>query len=332
MNSNTKKSFTAVLIAVFSLLTFLTAGVHAVVQELSVVYADGRLTVRAENVSLEDVLERISKEAGLTLLLTGPSQTPVTADFAAVDLEEGIRRLVRGWSSIFYYARTGSDADDVRLTSVTLLSNSGIRQTTAIKPSGDEENPGQMPEKSAYENLVEDIEQLTDAAKEEDRALYELAEVAELDENQERRLAAVEGLGDVGNPEVEKTLSNKAMNDEDAEVRAAAVEALAIVSGEESTDYLVQALKDKDSDVRTVAIESLAAVGGKDTTAILMQSMKDDDAQVRVAAVEALAEIGDKNAAEALAAALDDADEEVQETAKEALEEMGIQSDSPKNR
>ena len=296
-----------------------------------VTFRDNRLIVKVNAVPLEKILAIVTRETGVAFYLQGSAETPVTADFETGDLEVGIKLLIRGLNSVFYYGPSQPGVKAIRLTSVLIIANSDNRRITAFRPSNVDENPGEASAAMPYEKLVEDIDRLSETALTEDRSLYEIAELAEFEENQERRLAAVEALGDVGNPEAESALL-KAMSDDDFEVRAAAVEALGSVSGKEATDYLVQALGDENADVRTVAVETLAFVGGKDATDILIRTMQDEDAQVRAAAVEALADIGDKRAAEVLIKALDDADEEVQEYAKAATVQMGIKKNAPKKR
>lgn len=286
-------------------------------------FVNNRFIIRAHAVPLGSVLASVTRETGVAFYLQGSAETPVTADFETGDLEAGIKRLIRGFNSVFYFGPSQPGAQEIRLTSVLIIANSGIGKKTEFRPPSDNTEPrpsAAMP--SA--NPVEDIDRLYEEALTEDRALYEIVELAEFEENQERRLAAVEALGDTQNPEVESALLNKAMNDEDAEVRAAAVEALGSVSGEYATEFLVQALQDKDAFVRTAAVETLASNGGKEATVKIMMAMQDEDAQVRSAAVEALADIGDESAAPVLIKALDDPNEEVQESAQEALEEMGI--------
>ncbi len=327
----------SILGCIFSLSVW-AANVHAVVQDLEVAFVDDRLTVKADDVSLEAVMQRIAQAAQLEITILGVSSAPVTADFQAANLEMGIRRLIRGMNSIFYYDLTGAGSKEARLTAVLIMSNSGGRQKTAFRPSSGDENAvqgsgatsnleaesQQESAPTAHMELLEDIDRLSDEALTEERALYEIAELADFEADQERRLAAVEALGEIGDAQIKDTLIGRALEDEDSEVRAAAVEALGSISGDESTDFLVHALEDEDADVRTLAIETLASVSGKNATQFLMQVVEDEDAQVRAAAIEALGDIGDKSAADALIAALDDADEEVQESARAAIEQMGI--------
>lgn len=341
-----KKQVVSSFIGFIFSLSIWTATVYAFAQDLEVAFVNDRLTVKADSVSLEAVMQRISQAAQLEITILGVSPAPITADFKAADLEMSIRRLIRGMNSIFYYDLTGAGSREARLTEVLILSNSGNRQKTAFRPSSGDENAKQgsgatpnMEEDSRQDSEstadispLDDIDRLSDEALTEERALYEMADLADFEADQERRLAAVEALGEIGDPQVEDTLIARALEDEDSEVRAAAVEALGSISGEESTDFLVLALEDEDADVRTLAIETLASVGGKNATAFLMQVVEDEDAQVRAAAMEALGDIGDKSATDALIAALDDADEEVQESARAAVEQMGIVTTTPNQR
>ena len=293
-------------------------------------FMDNRFTIRAHAVPLEKVLAIVTRETGVAFFLKGSVDTPVTANFEARDLEVGIKRLIRGLNSVFYYGPSQPGAKEIRLTSVLIISNPDSRKVSVIRPSSIDEDPGQDPAAAPYRKMFEDIDRLKEAASTDNSAIYELARLAESEENELRRLAAVEALGETDDPQFANLLFNIALQDDDFGVRAAAVDALGhTTSGQEATDYLLQTLNDQHTQVRAAALEALASVGGENATDALIAAMNDEGSLVRVIAVTALAEIGDERAVPALIEALNDTDEEVREYAREALAEMGIQEDTP---
>ena len=298
-----------------------------------VTFRDGRLIIKAQAVPLEKILAMVTRETGVAFFLKGSAEAPVTADFETGDLEKGIKRLIRGLNSVFYYGPSQPGTKDIKLTSVLVISNDAIRTISAIRPTSVDENPGQDSGAVPYGKLVADINRLEEAAWTDESAINELARLAESDENKLRRVAALEALGESDAPQYAELLLNIALKDSDSDIRAAAVEALGnVTEGQEAVDYLLQTLNDQNPQVRAAAVEALASADDENITDALMKALKDDGSMVRAAAVEALADIGDKSAAPVLIEALDDSDEEVRESAKEALDEMGIKNDSPKEK
>ncbi len=192
-------------------------------------FRDNRFIIRAHAVPLGKVLAIVTRETGVAFFLKGSAETPVTADFEASDLEEGIKRLIRGLNSVFYYGPSQPGAKDIRLTSVLIVSNPDSRKISAIRPS-DDDNPGQDTGAVPYHEMFEDIDRLKEAASTDDSAIYELTQLAEFEENELRRVAAVEALGETDDPQYADLLFNIALQDNDFGVRAAAVDALSNIS------------------------------------------------------------------------------------------------------
>ena len=100
-----------------------------------VTFRDNRLINGARG-SLEKILAIVPRETGVAFYLKGSAETPITADFEASDLEKGIKRLIRGLNSVFYYGPSQPGAKDIKLTSVLIILNPDSRTVTTIRPSG----------------------------------------------------------------------------------------------------------------------------------------------------------------------------------------------------
>ncbi len=129
-----------------------------------VTFRDNRLIIKANAVPLEKILAIVTRETGVAFFIKGSAETPVTADFEASDLEKGIKRLIRGLNSVFYYGPSQPGAKDIQLTSV--LDHIQSREpddighpTILMMP-----NPGQDSGAVPYHNLFEDIDRLEEAA------------------------------------------------------------------------------------------------------------------------------------------------------------------------
>lgn len=75
----------------------------------------GELTLDVRNQPLAQVLREIAAQANLQLTLRGDLSAPVTQSFAAVPLDEAIRRLAREFSFALIYAGAAGErrADDL---------------------------------------------------------------------------------------------------------------------------------------------------------------------------------------------------------------------------
>ena len=87
-----------------------------------VIMQSGRLSVRVHQVRLEEVLKAVAREASLEIALYGAFDAPVTESFADLPLDEGIRRLCRGHSTVMIYdgppgGEPGSGLSKVSVTS-----------------------------------------------------------------------------------------------------------------------------------------------------------------------------------------------------------------------
>ena len=115
-------------------------GLHVVVQE-------GRLSVDVQEADLGEVLAQIGRQAGIRIFSGPNSGKMVSARFAGVELEEGLRRLLRlaSLSHIFLYAN--GPAGTVTIAELRVLGEgtaASPRQATVAEPGmpENEQQPG----------------------------------------------------------------------------------------------------------------------------------------------------------------------------------------------
>ena len=138
----------------------------------------------------------------------------------------------------------------------------------------------------------------------------------------EKRLAAVNVLGEIGASAGFKPLQN-ALRDADSLVRAAAAYALARAGCRDAAPALVNLLKDPERNVRLAAAVALGSLGDAQTVEPLIKLLDDKDWEIRGAALESLGKLGDTRAFQSVARHLEDADQEVREVAADALGRVG---------
>ncbi len=155
-------------------------------------------------------------------------------------------------------------------------------------------------------------------------AVKKLAEIFQ-DGAKEKRVVAVNVLGEIDDPAVLKPLQS-ALRDADPLVRTAAAYALAKAGCRPAAPNLVAALKDNERNVRLAAAVALGTLGDAQTVEPLIKLLTDKDWEVRGAVLEALGKLGDTRAFQSVAARLEDKDQEVRESAAEALGRVGNES------
>lgn len=141
----------------------------------------------------------------------------------------------------------------------------------------------------------------------------------------ERRVAAVNVLGEIGGSAVMKPLQN-ALHDSDALVRTAAAYALARVNNPQVVPSLIHGLKDNDRNVRVAVALGLGKLGDARAVEPLIRSLDDREWEVRAAALESLGRLGDARAFQPVAEHLDDRDQEVRQYAADAVAQVGDES------
>ncbi len=269
-------------------------------------FVNDQLTVKVEHVSLQELLEEIARQGGLTLVLSGSLADRITIEFHQLPLEEGLRRILSKRNFAVEYSTTSEQSASTvrRPTKLWIFSKAeiGFRvQTTVVDGNtrGD-----------SLIDVATDIRRL---------------QVALTSEDPGEREDAVDALGESGRPEAVAPL-RLALADEDEDVREAAIAALTNIGGEEAAQALAIALQDKDASLREEALAALGEIGGDAAAQALAIALQDEDSSMREEAVEALGEIGGDAAAQALAIASQDQDSSIRETAVEALGEIGGES------
>lgn len=277
---------------------------------------DGRMSAKLEETPLGQVLESIAQQSGARILLHESTNEAITVEFSNLALEEGLRRILHGRSTAYFYsesfnaagrvpttklleirilASSSNDASNVKIFSTA---ESGVenKNFTATAPLGDQT------EKVGVAGLTQqllrspDVEARQVAAHKLGRtwsedAVAPLVDVLTQDSSAAVRQAAATALGETWSESAIQPLINALQSDTDALVREQAAQALARTAGEEAVDALTQALeRDGRWYVRDAAASALATIGGHDALDALARAASDDrDAWVRETAADAAA-------------------------------------------
>jgi hypothetical protein len=266
-------------------------------------FVNDQLTVKAEDVSLQELLEEIARQGSLTLVLSGSLADRITIEFHQLLLEEGLRRILRHQSFAVEYAQQ-----------IPEETPSTVRRPTKLWIFSKVEIPDRV------QTMPVDGNRRGDSRKDVATDIRRL-QVALTSEDPGEREDAVDALGESGRPEAVAPLK-LALKDEDEDVRESAIAAVASIGGDAAAQALAAALQDEEAWLREEAVHTLGHIGGDEAVQALAIALQDEEDSVREEAVEALGKIGGESAIRLLEQALTDKDESVRDTAAEMLEQL----------
>jgi hypothetical protein len=101
---------------------------------LEVTAKSGRLSVRAHEAPLAEVLEAVGREAGVRIVVHGVLEAPVTDSFADLPIDQGFRRLSRWHSLVLIYDPLPGGTKGPVLTEVWVSGSAGAPGRTQQAP------------------------------------------------------------------------------------------------------------------------------------------------------------------------------------------------------
>lgn len=230
----------------------------------TVLVKDGRLSVSLRTAKLTDVLARISADAGIAIVeVEDLSRFRISASFADLPLEEGLRRLLQNFD-VFTFVGVG------RTPPATL-------QAVWVYPRGRGRGVAPVPPQ-AWASTAELQQRLESSTDPGERATL-------LEEIIDRKGAgAIDAI-------------RWALGDVDAQVRSRAVYAATSSGVELPGELLLQAMNDASRDVRFLALQALAR--GPQALAAATRARSDPDQLVRQEAEQILKRLAPAEAAPA---------------------------------
>jgi hypothetical protein len=260
----------------------------------------GLLTVDVRNAPLAQVLRTVAERAGIEITVRGDVSAPVTLTFAALPLEEAIRRIARGYPLAFTYAAPADDSAPAVMTAVWVMERSAttagaVNAANESRPSfiGAEPTGRGGPEATSELAVAPrpgKIQRLAgDADHGNEVALSALAEMVSSDADADVRRQAVAALGRLARPALEPLLT-AALTDADVDVRLGAVRGLRRFGTETAVASLATtSTGDADPGVRFAALSALMSFPGQTMVQGLVRAAADPDGRVRDAAARGLA-------------------------------------------
>jgi HEAT repeats len=232
--------------------------------KLVVEFQKGRMSVKADNVPLKDLLNEIEKKSGIVIQLKDidAAERPSSVDFKNLLPTRAFREVLQDLNFAFFYSGTGLE----RVLILPAGTENPNRVGRLTNPTGQFAEWSKRGEKSP--------------SKAKPKALVEQSK----DSGVESKLAAIEAAEDSDDPKSIAALG-EALTDPSSEVREAALAALSDKEGAAVTQMLRRGLNDADPEFRIEVLEALAERKDLDS---LRNALSDRNQEVRERAAELL--------------------------------------------
>jgi hypothetical protein len=259
---------------------------------------DNRLSATLDRVPLRDVLAALAHEAPFTISIKGEVEPePISISLHDVELEQGLRRLLRGTSYAMTYASASSASaspDTPRLVELMVFGSDKAAPNSHVQDMGGTVKT-MPPRQDMRSHPLGTVKAMPLRSSEDAAASTPTGPAPEhhspAPDDPGQRVESLRTLGQQRSPELDTTLGS-ALDDPQDEVRATALEGL------------------RDTGT-AVPVEQLTRL-----------AREDGHAPVRMDALARLADHAPESAREALEAALQDAESTVREHAERLLEEV----------
>jgi hypothetical protein len=264
---------------------------------LSVQFTDDRLSIEAENVPRQALLEQISETGALVLEVRGQIEASdtVSVRVGSQPIRDAVSWLVGNHS---YALIEGPDQDDPSSSRLTLIVFDPDWSTAAAAPpmsSDGDDDPANDGASLLIDRLASDDqeERLVAVAKAmllpSEEAATVLEKALEHDNDRKTRSRAVAALLRLKTPQAQALLRDVAMESDDIALRIQAINALSSMLGDGSIDLLDDILAQETRNrLRLAALVSLQRINSDDARASMELALDDHDARIRRAAKRAL--------------------------------------------
>jgi hypothetical protein len=248
---------------------------------------DNRLSAMLDRVPLRDVLAALAHEAPFKISVKGEVETaPISIALHDIELEQGLRRLLRGTSYAMTYAPASASPDKPRLVELMVFGSEkaapdshvqdtgspplGTVKAVPLRNSKDAAAPTPAAPSPEHHSPASDdpgqrVETLRTLGQHRSPALETALGSALEDPQEEVRATALEVLRDTSTSVPVERLTRLAREDGNAHVRMDALTLLADHAPEAAREALEAALQDAEPDVREHAERLLEDAESLDT-------------------------------------------------------------------
>ena len=270
------KNVTTYIVAVFMILIAVPASPNTDAVKPLVKFFDGRLSIRAVNTPLRDLVQEITKKSGIVIELRDAKAADkrITVDLVNLPPALALEEILRGFSFGLRYNNSAQVSQAVVLSPVVAPPQVAQSKPTPSRPerATSPSVPGPDFEALLNRNRDEGIQVISQALKGNDRRV------------KLRAVDVLESFGSADDPQIIRLLG-EALADSDKAVKKSALEALTDKQGAAVIPVLAAGLKDPDPSIR---VEVLDALSEKGELQLVRNALSDPHRDVREKAQELL--------------------------------------------
>jgi hypothetical protein len=232
---------------------------------------DNQLSAKIERVSIIKVLEGLARLTKIEISLDRSIENEqVTVEFENLPLVDGIRRILQDKNYAMTYAQISTPRGH---TALPIIVGIKVVPKSAV-PSMDKESADSMIPLSNLETREGPFESIEPRTGEPLPGPYSSTASGLRDQDPKVREAALEALGQSGQPVPVESLAEMALKDTSPQLRMDAMDLLAEKGGEAALDTLRQAIRDPDPGVSGLAKGLLEE--RKILAEVLLEKLKED--------------------------------------------------------
>jgi HEAT repeat protein len=276
-------------------------------------WANDRLSVRASDAPLQDVVAEVARQSGLKVVGADKLQGRLTVDFAELSAVDALKALL---TDVNYFVQQEPEVEKGRIGLILRVHSMARVDAAPLSAPGSAKPALHVPALDAI--LESEAEDLADEKEEE-------ADDPDIDAENRQYLAAAQDLvlsGAFGSA-ASVTALERYMQSDNPQIRLEALKAFSQRPISDSLLPLLEALEDDAIEVRRIAIDALGRASDPESllkVGLLLE--KDPDISLRYNALRILVLRADPSSTVHLRNALKDEDPTVREVATEMLAEF----------
>lgn len=293
---------------------------------VTVTWKDQRLSMQADNVAFQRLIEVVSQHTGVLFKSFALIDEPLTVHFASLPLREGLHRLLE--HANYVVLSKAMPGQEPAPSMVIIL---GKRPSAA---GGDAAAPADET-RTAWQTTLDDadphrrwqtLQALVKMGQWTDGEMQALMYAAARDPEPLIRELAYQHLYAQGDARLHSLLIEDARSTS-SDIRKTALQFLSQTSVPEALTLLSEATEDDNIDIRFTAFQQLTSLAAAGGLAVIRERLYHADPEIRIMAIEMMAAQGREQAWEAATATLNDSDELVRSKATGVMHELNSQAE-----
>lgn len=232
---------------------------------LYVLFTSNRLSLEASSHPLQDIVDKIAQQSGITIVMSEAIANPTTTiQFHDLSIEQGLHRLFENYDIFFLYTR--NDDKSARLATIWVYPQGQGKKFAPISPSISAHADESIQNITDADSVNKRASAITNMVEQQGSAATEIVKNALTDPDELIRIQALDAALRAQIDLPPDTLKDLAQNDASAKIRSIALAGLfnrsanGVIGSSDILDTLATAQKDDDPDVSELATQLMKSL------------------------------------------------------------------------